>query len=163
MAEPRQATLYFDYISPYAYLLWHRLQDLDPKQSSRLEITYRPILFAGLLDYWGQKGPAEIEAKRVHTFRQAYSLAWQRDIPFKMPDAHPFNPLSALRLTLAAGNTREAIDSIFRSIWVDGHQPEFCHPGGIRVRKAQQPNSESDLPLLNARTIKIIPKITLVK
>ncbi len=51
-------------------------------------------------------------------------MAGQRDIPFKMPDAHPFNPLSALRLTLAAGNTREAIDSIFRSIWVHEHQPD---------------------------------------
>jgi 2-hydroxychromene-2-carboxylate isomerase len=124
MAQPKQATFYFDYISPYAYLLWHRLQNLDREQSCRLDLIYRPILFAGLLDHWGQKGPAEIEAKRIHTFRQAYSMAKQRDIPFKMPGAHPFNPLSALRLTLAAGNTREAIDSIFRSIWVDGHQPD---------------------------------------
>jgi 2-hydroxychromene-2-carboxylate isomerase len=129
MAHPTQATLYFDYISPYAYLLWHRLQNSSLEQSSRLDLIYRPVLFAGLLNHWGQKGPAEIEAKRIHTFRQSYSIAKRRGIPFKMPDAHPFNPLSALRLTLAAGNTREAIDSVFRSIWVDGHQPD--NPAGF--------------------------------
>ncbi|MEH6611113.1 MAG: 2-hydroxychromene-2-carboxylate isomerase [Halioglobus sp.] len=129
MGQPRQATFYFDFISPYAYLLWHRLQNLTPQQSSRLDLSYRPVLFAGLLDHWGQKGPAEIEAKRTHTYRQTYSMAQQFSIPFKMPDAHPFNPLSALRLSLAVGNTREAIDSIFRSIWVDGHRPD--NPAGF--------------------------------
>lgn len=124
MGHPKQATFYFDFISPYAYLLWHRLQNLNPEQSSRLEFNYRPVLFAGLLNHWGQKGPAEIEGKRIHTYRQTYSMAKQFSIPFKMPDAHPFNPLAALRLTLAAGNTREAIDSVFRSIWVDGHRPD---------------------------------------
>ncbi|MFT7265209.1 MAG: 2-hydroxychromene-2-carboxylate isomerase [Halioglobus sp.] len=124
MEHPKQATFYFDFISPYAYLLWHRLQNLSPEQSNRLEFRYRPVLFAGLLDHWGQKGPAEIEAKRIHTYRQTYSMASQFSIPFKMPDAHPFNPLSALRLALAAGNTPEAIDSVFRSIWVDGHRPD---------------------------------------
>lgn len=124
MGHPTQATFYFDFISPYAYLLWHRLQNLTPEQSSRLDLSYRPVLFAGLLDHWGQKGPAEIEAKRTHTYRQTYSMAEQFSIPFKMPDAHPFNPLSALRLALAADNTRKAIDSIFCSIWVDGHRPD---------------------------------------
>lgn len=124
MRQPKQATFYFDFISPYAYLLWHRLQNLSPEHSGRLGFSYRPVLFAGLLNHWGQKGPAEIEGKRIHTYRQAYSIAKQFSIPFKMPDAHPFNPLSALRLALAAGNTREAIDSIFRSIWIEGHRPD---------------------------------------
>ena len=118
------ATFFFDYISPYAYLLWHRLNDSDLALSDRLDLHSKPVLFAGLLNHWGQKGPAEIEAKRVHTYRQVVYLAEQYDIPFTMPDAHPFNPLAALRLTIAAGNTHEAISSIFKSIWVDGHRPD---------------------------------------
>ena len=58
MTQPKQAVFYFDYISPCAYLLWHRLQTLDPQRSNRLDFIYRPVLFAGLLNHWGQKGPA---------------------------------------------------------------------------------------------------------
>jgi len=124
MGRPTQGTFYFDYISPYAYLLWHRLNEPNSQLSGRLDLRYRPLLFAGLLNHWGQKGPAEIEAKRVHTYRQVYRLAEQFEIPFKMPDAHPFNPLPALRLTIAAGNTPEVISSIFNSIWIRGHRPD---------------------------------------
>ena len=124
MSQPRPATFYFDYISPYAYLLWHRLNDPRALLADRLDLGCRPLLFAGLLNHWGQKGPAEIEGKRTHTYRQVYRLAEQLEIPFKMPDAHPFNPLAALRLTIALGSTREAISSIFNSIWAKGHRPD---------------------------------------
>ncbi|MEP1470093.1 MAG: 2-hydroxychromene-2-carboxylate isomerase [Halieaceae bacterium] len=124
MNHPKQAAFYFDYISPYAYLLWHRLNAENSELSGRLELCHRPVLFAGLLNHWGQKGPAEIEAKRIHTYRQVVYLAKQYDIPFRMPDAHPFNPLAALRLTIAAGNTPEAISTVFTCIWVDGHRPD---------------------------------------
>ena len=124
MADTKQATFFFDYISPYAYLMWRKLQDADSALSGRLELSAKPILFAGLLNHWGQKGPAEIEGKRIHTYRQVYRLAEQASIPFRMPDAHPFNPLPALRLTIAAGNTAAAIDSIFNSIWVKGRRPD---------------------------------------
>ena len=60
----RQADWFFDYISPYAYLQFHQLRAL-PKD---VEVTLRPVLFAGLLNAWGQLGPAEIPAKKAHTF-----------------------------------------------------------------------------------------------
>jgi 2-hydroxychromene-2-carboxylate isomerase len=124
MANSIKATFYFDYISPYAYLMWRMLNDENREFASRLDLRYRPVLFAGLLNHWGQKGPAEIEAKRVHTYRQVVYLAEKFGIPFSMPDAHPFNPLAALRLTIAADNTPETINSIFDSIWVKGHRPD---------------------------------------
>ncbi|MBO9715483.1 MAG: DsbA family protein, partial [Pseudoxanthomonas sp.] len=34
--------------------------------------------------------------------------------------AHPFNPLAALRLCVAAGTTTRAIDAIFDAIWREG-------------------------------------------
>ena len=45
----RQADWFFDYISPYAYLQFHQLRAL-PKD---VEVTLRPVLFAGLLNAWG--------------------------------------------------------------------------------------------------------------
>src|SRR5690349_17865239 len=49
---------YFDFVSPYSFICFNRLRELSAK------ITYKPVLFAGLLEAWGQKGPAEIPAKR---------------------------------------------------------------------------------------------------
>jgi 2-hydroxychromene-2-carboxylate isomerase len=111
MARP--ATWYFDVISPYAYL---QLADLG-QLPAEIALTAKPVLFAGLLNHWGQKGPAEIPGKRLHTYRQCAWMAAQRGLPFRMPPAHPFNPLSALRLLCALGPTLEqariACDCVF--------------------------------------------------
>ena len=56
----RRVTWYFDFVSPFSYICLHRLKELPPD----LAIEYRPVLFAGLLNHWGQKGPAELPAKR---------------------------------------------------------------------------------------------------
>jgi 2-hydroxychromene-2-carboxylate isomerase len=110
---------YFDFISPYAYFGLHTLQRL-PRGAA---LQYRPILFAGLLKHWGQKGPAEIAPKRVWTYRSCIWLARRSQLPFQMPAAHPFNSLPFLRLAIAAGNTPEAIHTIFRSLWTTGADP----------------------------------------
>ncbi len=50
-------------------------------------------------------------------------LLWQAEragLALKFPPAHPFNPLMALRLCIAAGTTWESVDAIFRHIWRDG-------------------------------------------
>jgi 2-hydroxychromene-2-carboxylate isomerase len=44
---------YFDFVSPFAYL---QLEAFDQLGGAR--VTFRPVLFAGLLNYWGHKGPA---------------------------------------------------------------------------------------------------------
>lgn len=111
-----KARWYFDLISPFSYLhlkQFHRLP-------AALEIEYVPALFAGLLKHWEHKGPAEIPGKRVYIYRQVTWLAGHHRIPFKMPPAHPFNPLPALRLLIAAGSTREHVETAFDMIWKEG-------------------------------------------
>lgn len=105
---------YFDVISPYAYFAFLKLDALPA------ETRLKPVLFAGLLNHWGQKGPAEIPAKRVWTYRSCLWHARQHGIPFEAPAAHPFNPLPYLRLALAAGVTREAVAAIFETVWTSG-------------------------------------------
>jgi len=117
---------YFDFISPYAYLQYCQLERLTGKFS----VNYRPLLFAGLLDQWGHKGPAEIPGKRVYTFHQAQWLANKAGIPYRIPPNHPFNPLRALRLAIALGSEEDAVGKIFRAIWSDGFLPD--HPDGWR-------------------------------
>lgn len=105
---------YFDVVSPFAYLQWQRIRQLD------VPIAYRPLLFAGLLDHFGHTGPAELPAKRLFTYRHAQWRADRAGVPMRFPPAHPFNPLPALRLCLAAGADRAAIDGVFDFIWRDG-------------------------------------------
>ena len=100
---------YFDFISLYAYLQSTSLDTLKNK----VEIECVPLLFAGLLDFWGQKGPAEIKAKKLFTFRQCAWRANQNNIPYRTPPKHPFNPLRALRLSIALGNDLTIIQKIF--------------------------------------------------
>jgi 2-hydroxychromene-2-carboxylate isomerase len=125
MTGPGDATLspsvvwYFDFVSPYAYFGLDALGRLP--EGTRVE--YRPILFAGLLKHWGQKGPAEIAPKRKWTYRSCIWLARQNQIPFRMPAAHPFNSLAFLRLAIAAGNTRTAVQTIFKALWTTGINP----------------------------------------
>ena len=111
-----QLDWYFDYISPFAYLQFARHPDLMQRQETRL----RPVLFAGFLNEWGHKGPAEIPPKKVHTFRLATWQAARQGIAMRCPPAHPFNPLHALRLTIALGGRYDVVKTIFEFIWRDG-------------------------------------------
>jgi 2-hydroxychromene-2-carboxylate isomerase len=115
----RTATWYFDSISPYAYLHLMRFGEL-PKD---LSIVYKPVLFAGLLNHWGQKGPAEITPKRRWTYRSCQFWADSQGIPFKFPAAHPFNSLHCQRLILACGSTADAVRRVFEHVWTTGGDP----------------------------------------
>jgi 2-hydroxychromene-2-carboxylate isomerase len=112
----RAATWYFDFVSPFAYICLHRLKELP----AGLSIEYRPVLFAGILNHWGQKGPAELPTKRRYTYRWSHWWAHSLGLPLKYPAAHPFNPLHHLRLALACGSRPEAIRTIFDEIWTTG-------------------------------------------
>jgi 2-hydroxychromene-2-carboxylate isomerase len=105
---------YFDFVSPYSYICLQRLGEV-PRP-----IAFKPVLFAGLLNHWGQKGPAEIPAKRQWTYRWCTWWAGELGIPFRFPAAHPFNPLHYLRLSIACRNRPEAVRRIFDSIWQGG-------------------------------------------
>ena len=115
---------YFDFISPFAYLQHCQFSRLPDS----VDIEYKPILFAGLLNHWQNVGPAEIPPKRIFTYKHCYWRAKKLGIPFKMPPAHPFNSLNALRLAIATGNQKENIQTIFESIWrfgFDNNSSEF--------------------------------------
>lgn len=111
-----QLTWYFDFISPFSYLHWQKVKTLLPDYDIRLV----PIVFAAVLDACGQKGPAEIPGKREFTYRHVLWQARQEGVTLRFPPAHPFNPLAALRLAIAAGSTPEAVDSVFDWIWKQG-------------------------------------------
>jgi 2-hydroxychromene-2-carboxylate isomerase len=103
-------------ISPFAYLQLRQLPAL-PKE---VRVDLVPVLFAGILNHYGHVGPAEIAPKRRFTYRFTLWRAAQMGIPMRYPPAHPFNPLAALRLIIAAGNTQRAVERVFDAVFAEG-------------------------------------------
>src|SRR5882672_3789502 len=97
----------FDLISPYSYLGLTQLSRLP----AGTDVELVPALFGVMLNHHGQIGPAEIDSKRRFTYRFMVWRARQMAVPFKMPPPHPFNPLSAMRLVIAAGLDRRAVQT----------------------------------------------------
>jgi 2-hydroxychromene-2-carboxylate isomerase len=106
----------FDVISPFSYLSLKQL----PRLPDSADIEYVPVLFAGLLDHHGQVGNAEIASKRRFTYRFALWRARKMGLTMKLPPAHPFNPLMALRLIVAAGSNRRAVETVFDAVFAHG-------------------------------------------
>ena len=138
----RRVTWYFDFVSPFSYLCLARLGELR-----EVELAYRPVLFAGLLQQFGQKGPAEIGPKRRWTYRWCQWSAARLGLPFRFPATHPFNPLHHLRLAIAARCEPAAVKRIFEALWTTGADPgdaqrfaELC--GALKVDPARLADPE---------------------
>ncbi|NUO74801.1 MAG: 2-hydroxychromene-2-carboxylate isomerase [Lysobacter sp.] len=108
---------YFDFISPFSYLAWQKVKTL----SAATPLRPVPVVFGAVLVAHGQKGPAEIPGKREFTYRHVLWQSRQEGVALRFPPTHPFNPLPALRLCVAAGATAESVDAIFEWIWGQGH------------------------------------------
>ncbi|HEU4411052.1 MAG TPA: 2-hydroxychromene-2-carboxylate isomerase [Polyangiaceae bacterium] len=120
MAEPIR--VYFDFLSPFACIGWYSVRPLAARHGRPIEPV--PTLLAALLDAHGQKGPAEVPAKRAYVFKDAYRKAHRAGLgPLTPPPAHPFNPLLALRacsLPLEPGARERLVDGLFRRAWLEG-------------------------------------------
>jgi 2-hydroxychromene-2-carboxylate isomerase len=137
MTERIPARWYFDLVSPFAYLHLKRFGELHPA----LDIEPVPVLFAGLLKHWDNKGPAELAPKRLHTYRSCVWAAAQHGIPFRMPPRHPFNPLHGQRLLVALGAPRAAVEAAYGFIWGEGRDlaaewPLFCARLDVGIERA---------------------------
>ena len=118
----KHITFYLDFISPYAHLAFEKMPEALLGLS--YSVTYKPILFAALLKHHGQLGPAEMASKRDWTYRQVLWLAYTHGVELQLPSAHPFNPLSLLRLAVACpaegDPNRYVCETIFRHVWRGG-------------------------------------------
>jgi 2-hydroxychromene-2-carboxylate isomerase len=104
MEPAARVTYYFDPVSPYAWLAAGSLTRIE---AAGAQVAVQPVLFAAMLNAHGQKGPAEIAAKRAYTFRDVMRQAARQGLPFTGPPGHPFNPLLALRMCVALGDQTE--------------------------------------------------------
>jgi 2-hydroxychromene-2-carboxylate isomerase len=139
----------FDVLSPFAYLACARLGELPPD----VELRIVPVLFAALLDHFGQRGPAEIPSKRRFTYRFVLWRARKLGLPLRMPPAHPFNPLAALRLVIAAGSDLRAAATVLQAAFGEGR--DLTDPAVIAELAARlgvaDPHSALADPLVKQR------------
>jgi 2-hydroxychromene-2-carboxylate isomerase len=106
----------FDVVSPFAYLAFPDLKRLP----AGVRFEYVPVLLAGLLNHFGQLGPAEIPSKRRFTYRFVVWRARRLGLPLRMPPSHPFNSLAAQRLIITAGSTERAVAAVLDAVFRDG-------------------------------------------
>jgi 2-hydroxychromene-2-carboxylate isomerase len=153
----KHITFYLDFISPYPYLAFERLP--LALQGLSYHVTYKPVLFAAMLNHYGQLGPAEIAPKRTWTYRQMLWLAREHGVPMQAPASHPFNPLGLLRLAVACGVggncNRYVAETIFRHVWTTGE--EASDAGRLaaltdRLRPARQASDDDVKAELKANT-----------
>lgn len=119
--QAKRLDFYFDYISPYAYFSWRKIRDFCADHN--LELILHPVVFGKLLDHWGQLGPAEVPPKRKWLMSYCIRYAKQHGFQFVGPKKHPFNTLTALRLSLPEVCSQEQMriaDTIFTASWAQG-------------------------------------------
>ncbi len=161
----KRLRFWFDPVSPYAYLAFEHLPQAFEGLSYVVE--YRPVLFAGLLGRWGQKGPAEIEPKRAWTFRDVAWRARELGIALSTPAQHPFNPLAHLRLLVASapeGGTpnRFACEQVLHHVWrgdgADANDPVRLAALRQRVAPPRDPAGEPVKQALKDATAEAIAR-----
>lgn len=153
---------HFDVISPFAYLAFERL----PRALEGLSyaVEYQPVLFAGMLSHWGQKGPAEIEPKRAWTFRHVAWMAHVDGVNLVTPAQHPFNPLALLRLAIACAPDgqapgRHVVEQLFRHVWESGgdaNDPQRLKALTERLAPRRDPQGDDVKQALKQNTARAI-------
>ena len=113
----KEIDFYFDFISPYAYLAYKKIQ-LLPKD---IRINYKPILLGGLHNLEGITAPAFIKPKLKHMINDCLLIAKKNDFDFKWNSKFPLNSLNIMRgyLDISSSNQAQYIKTMFDAYWKD--------------------------------------------
>lgn len=114
-------TVYFDLVSPYAWLALHAVDAI--RQDTGRELIVIPVAFGAILKRHGQPAPVALPAKRARIFDDIRWRAAERRLPFTGPPVHPFNPLHGLRLCLAVADPAPRADlarQLADAVWSHG-------------------------------------------
>jgi 2-hydroxychromene-2-carboxylate isomerase len=154
----RKITFHYDIISPFAHVALRRLPELP----ADVEVRPSPVLLGALLSHWGQKGPAEIEPKRLHTYRLATHIGSRYGVEVRFPKRHPFNPLAALRILAGADAGLAAVGRAFDFVFGQGRGVEseadiaaFAEAVGAPAELARDEAAKARLRALTEEAIKL--------
>ena len=113
----KEIDFYFDFISPYAYFAYKKIQ-LLPKDT---EINYKPILLGGLHNLGGITPPAFIKHKLKHMINDCLLIAKKNNFDFKWNSKFPINSLSIMRGCFDINQSKRDryIETMFNAYWKD--------------------------------------------
>ena len=110
---------YFDFISPYSFLAYKKLNLLNANNS--INIDYKPILLGGLHKLSDITAPAFNERKMKNMKNDCELVAKKNDIIFKWNNKFPINSLNLMRgyLVLDKELKKKYFDLCFDAYWKD--------------------------------------------
>lgn len=111
---------YFDYSCPYAYLGATRIASIAERAGATL--SWKPLLLGGVFTAVGtpQKLFATLSpAKALHNANDLQRWADRFGVTLRMPAAHPFRTVEALRATIVTGCDPRVIHGFYHAYWVD--------------------------------------------
>tara|TARA_B110000003_G_scaffold160652_1_gene160702 strand:+ start:93 stop:677 length:585 start_codon:yes stop_codon:yes gene_type:complete len=113
----KEIDFYFDFISPYTYLAYKKIQSL-PKD---IKINYKPILLGGLHNLEGITAPAFIRPKLKHMINDCLLIAKKNNFYFKWNSKFPINSLNIMRgyFVINLKNKDKYIETMFNAYWKD--------------------------------------------
>ena len=113
----KEIDFYFDFISPYTYLAYKKIQSL-PKD---IKISYKPILLGGLHNLEGITAPAFIKHKLKHMISDCNLIAKKDKSNFIWNSKFPINSLNIMRgyLFINVENKDLYLDIMFDAYWKD--------------------------------------------
>ena len=113
----KEIDFYFDFISPYTYLAYKKIQSLPKK----IKINYKPILLGGLHNLEGITPPAFVRSKLKHMINDCLLIAKKNNFDFKWNSKFPINSLNIMRgyFSVNPSNQVQYIKTMFDAYWVD--------------------------------------------
>jgi len=123
MENTKIVDFYFDYTSPYSYLAWETIT-----KEQDVELNPIPVMVGKVISEVGSIGPGEIKSKREYLFKDCLRKAQEKGMVLRAPGSLPFNPLAALRFTIACEKDKElqlkVISTFFKYGWQEGNDFE---------------------------------------
>ena len=110
---------YFDFISPYSFLAYKRLNSLN--EDNKININYKPILLGGLHNLGKITPPAFNERKLKNMKNDCELVASKNNIEFKWNLKFPINSLYLMRGYLAVDENlkKKFFENCFDAYWKD--------------------------------------------
>ena len=108
---------YFDFISPYTYLAYKKIQLLP----NNIKINFKPILLGGLHNLEGITAPAFIKPKLKHMINDCLLISKKHNFDFKWNSQFPINSLNIMRgyFSINSLSRDQYIKTMFDAYWKD--------------------------------------------
>lgn len=113
--------VFYDIISPYAYLGLERLK--RSSLSEKVEIEVLPVSLGTILGETGNPGPANIPAKRPGALFDVCLQCRRFGVEILGPPEHPFMPMVAMRFIHSISDLKERFETallVNKLCWADG-------------------------------------------